>query len=129
MRLVEDWKEELTRLEADIRVWSEEEGWTVRQDKWFAEETSVGLYETKQIAVFSDIEELDDNPVRFIPRGRMVIGAEGCIDIESPSGRFTMLKTDGTWNILTIGGFPIFEGWSRESFVAFVGRVFRFATA
>ena len=61
-------------------------------------EENLGTYKTKSLQIF-----FESKKVEFVPIGKLVVGAEGRIDIEFVGGRYILLY-DGGWKYLDESG-------------------------
>lgn len=125
---VQTWRVEVARLYETVTDWLrplvEEDGVVLTKETKAAYEDSVGSYEIDQLDI-----EVGDEVVRFDPKGTVVIGARGRIDVTLlGSGDPSILVLTGeadqpAWSIVDRSARTNLVPLTRESFEALLERL------
>jgi len=90
--LREDWIQDLSDLFERLRSWmtdAEKQGLLkVEQDEVELKEERLGRYQAPMLRVITP-----GVSVRIVPRGRLIIGAQGRVDFETPASRILLVRT------------------------------------
>lgn len=96
------WVEDLRGLYSQLSEWLEtavsEELLSVKEDSVVLSEEHLGRYDAPALRI-----ELPDSMVRVRPVGRLIIGAQGRVDLERPPRRVTLLRMEpGSWAVVSL---------------------------
>ncbi len=124
--ILSEWSQALNSLEAQIRDWSQRQGWTVsaRPTDPIVEE-DLPPYQVQVVRV-----QAGENWAEFQPTARLIIGGPGRIDIYSPLHHLMMLRRAEAWPIthadwtVYAGNFPVVRSWTKEGFLSLMETLF-----
>jgi len=94
------WLKRVSRLYADVRKWLadlERDG-VLRfdLDKVALEEREIGQYDVEVLTL-----AIGKQQVAFCPKGTLIVGADGRIDIQGQRGVRTIIFSGGRWHLVT----------------------------
>lgn len=113
--LRDQWIAAVRDLADQISHWARESGWSVRRSEEEVAEEDFGAYLVPVLTMDT-------------PEGRLILepqaanaGGKGRVKLYAASTlyRVRLLRgdTDGEWTILTDSGIPLWQPWSKETFV------------
>lgn len=95
----EAWLRNISDLYALIRKWlaslEKEDVLRCRMDSIALQEEQIGPYDVEVLTIL-----IGKQKVAFYPKGAMIIGAEGRIDIRGQRGVRTIIFNDGEWSLV-----------------------------
>ncbi len=111
---LEDWRELVESLMADIAKWAQQQGWLVHRDEKFINEEQLGEYSVPDLVI-----RLPEGRISVEIAGRNTIGADGRVDISAfPSlNRMLLLRVGGQWKIKTDSHVAWPREWGKKAFV------------
>jgi len=114
----EQWLQDINALYGKVKEWLQEPlaeqlvliGWTEHT----ISEEGLGTYQAPGLKIFAKMKQIE-----FIPVGRLIIGAQGRIDIFTDKGDLMLLKTEneGEWILKEKKRGGLHEKWDEKSFL------------
>lgn len=109
------WQSRCAALTADVRAWSEAEGWQVESEQQSIAENGTPAYEVTSLRI-----TLPEGEVRLEPvsmggawwKGRVFFTAWPSMH------RLVLEDQDGAWRVMTESAISYPKPWGRETFVA-----------
>jgi hypothetical protein len=112
-----EWAEAVEALVHDVEQWCRDRGWATERSLGDVDEELLGVYQTPVLNI-----ETDKGRLVLEPIARMVVGAEGRVDLYAwPTlFRVMLLYTSGhrTWTVRTDSGIDWPQPWQRDTFYA-----------
>lgn len=107
------WQHKCLALAAEVRAWSEEQGWRVTAEPQSIAENGTPSYEVTALTI-----ELPEGEVRLEPVSIGWRGRGGRVELAAwPSlHRVRLMDRDGQWVIMTGSGIAYPMPWSRDTF-------------
>jgi hypothetical protein len=118
--VLRQWQGLVRSLASDVRSWSESHGWRVDEKSLTLTEEQLGSYDVPMLII-----QLPDRPVFLEPVARLVMGAQGRVDLYSyPSMDRVMLLHNGReWVVRPELGPTWPLPWGQDTFVDLVERL------
>lgn len=109
------WQSRCAALTAEVRAWSEAEGWQVESEQQSIAENGTPAYEVTSLRIV-----LPEGEVRLEPVSMGWHGRAGRVELGAwPSlHRVRLVEREGEWVIMTESGISYPKPWGRETFVA-----------
>ena len=111
---LDDWRELVESLMADITKWAQQQGWQVHQDEKFITEENLGEYSVPDLVI-----RLPEGRIAVEVAGRNTIGADGRVDISAfPSlNRMLLVRVGDKWKIKTDSHVAWPKDWGKDTFI------------
>jgi hypothetical protein len=111
---LEDWRELVESLMADITKWAQQQGWQVHRDEKLITEENLGEYSVPDLVI-----RLPEGRISVDVAGRNTIGADGRVDISAfPSlNRMLLVRVGDKWKIKTDSHVSWPREWGKKAFI------------
>jgi hypothetical protein len=113
----ETWVKSVRDLCSRILQWSEEQHWSVHEDRKQVTESRLGTYELPTLMV-----QAPSGRVHVDPIGRDIVGAHGRVDVFAwPTlHRMLLVRDNGGWQLKTDSSIEWPRRWGKRAFVELV---------